>query len=170
MTEYDPNADLFRGSEEEKEEIALEDQLWEKNPRRTAALKDLWYGELDEVVNDDKIPEEKKREMVFMMTANSVMDMIMESVPDELALEMTYCFDTFLAVSLTNKKYGTDLFSEMQKALLGIKRDDFPDDVSYEKGLMDAEEAWWGIPQPLLDHRNPNDAVTEMMAKYKLSE
>ncbi len=165
----DPNANLFGGDEEEMETI--ESQLWEKNPRRCTALKELWYEDLVLTLDEEEeLPEEGKRELLFMMAANGVMDLIMEAIPDELAIEMSYGLDTFVAVSLVNKRYNTNLFEEMHKALLTIKRENFDNDECYEKALAEAEEHWWTVPQPLLDQRNPNDAIIEILKEYKLSE
>jgi hypothetical protein len=169
MTE-NPNADLF-GSPEEEHEMPIEEQLWGKNPNRCSALKDLLYEDMIAVVNEaEDLPVEGKLEMVFKMTANSTMDVIMESVPIEDAADMSFCFDTYLAVSLIGKKYEVDIFTELHQALSQIKRDDFPDDDAYEARLAEFEEQWWSISQPKLDQRNPGDAIVEMLGKYGLMD
>ena len=61
-----------------------------------------------------------------------------------------------------------NLLGEQQKALQQIERDKFKDDEEYVRALSDAEDAWWDIPQPLLDMRNPRDAIKETLRKYGL--
>ncbi|MCL2317440.1 MAG: hypothetical protein FWC44_03385 [Methanomassiliicoccaceae archaeon] len=167
----DPNADLLGLNEDElSEEEFLCKQLYEKTPKRINAISDLWYDEMIEAVDGLEIPEEEKRKMIFNMTAHSVLDMINDSSPDEIALEVSFCFDMFVGVSLTNKRFGVSLIKELKKALLDMKRDDFPDDDTYQREMIAFEEMWWDLPQPLLDKRTPNDAIKETLAKYGLTE
>lgn len=167
----DPNADLFGLNEEDRsQEEMTQKQLYEKNPNRVTALGELWYNELIQEIESIDAPEEAKRQMIFSMTANSILDMMSDANPVELGLDITFYFDIFLGVSLTNKRFKVDLFKEHQKALLSVKREDFPDEESYENGVMEFEENWWDIPQPLLDKRTPNDAIRETLSKYGLTE
>ena len=167
----DPNADLFgMNNEEISEEEIMERQLYEKNPHRVSALGDLWYDVMIREVDSMDIPEEAKRKMIFSMTANGVLDMISDSATDDLGWDVSFCFDMFLGVMLTNKRYKVNLFEEHKKALLGVRRDEFQDEETYELALEEFEEQWWDIPQPLLDKRTPNDAIKETLAKYGLSE
>ncbi|MEA4977528.1 MAG: hypothetical protein VB016_03135 [Methanomassiliicoccaceae archaeon] len=167
---YDPNAGLFGNDEEESEEEILAKQLFGKNPNRVSALRDLIFKEMMESIDTEKMPEDAKRELIFKMAINSVLDMIMEATPDEISEEMTYAFDSYIGVALTNRKYGVDLFKEQNKALLSVDPKLFNDDKQYEDALREFEEQWWSIPQPLLGQRNPNDAITESMKKYGLLE
>lgn len=167
---YDPNAGLFGDEQQESEEEILAKQLFGKNPNRVSALRDLIFDDMMESVDTEKMPEEAKRELIFKMAINSVLDMVMECTPDELSEEMTYAFDSYIGVAITNKKYGVDLFKEQSKALLSIDSKQFEDDERYESALREFEEQWWSIPQPLLGQRNPNDAITESMKKYGLLE
>ncbi len=167
---YDPNAGLFGDDEQGSVEEIMAKQLFGKNPNRVSALRDLIFDDMMESIDTDKMPEEAKRELIFKMAINSVLDMIMECAPDELSEEMTYAFDSYIGVALVNKKYGVDLFKEQSKALLGVDSKQFEDDEQYEAALREFEERWWSIPQPLLGQRNPNDAITESMKKYGLLE
>ena len=168
----DPNADLFgRNDEELSEEEFLQLQLYEKNPRRVAAMAELWYeAMIKEIDSIEGLPEEAKRKMIFSMTANGVLDMMSDSSPEELGLEISFCFDTYLGLMLTNKKYKVDIIKEHRNALRGVKREDFPSEELFEKELEAFEEGWWDIPQPLLDKRTPNDAIKETLTKYGLTE
>jgi len=174
MREYvnldDPNAGLFGGNEEEiSDEEFIQKQLYEKNPGRVAAFGDLCYNALMNEIDKMDVPEDAKKKLIFSMTANSILDMICDA-DQELGIEATLSFDVFLGVSLTNKKYKVDLFKELTRALMDIKRDDFPSDEAYEKELDQFEEQWWDIPQPLLEKRTPNDAIIETLSKYGLTE
>ena len=166
----DPNAELFGLCEEESEEEMENKQIYGKTPGRVSALNDLWYGEMISEIDGMDIPEEAKRKMIFSMTANGVLDMISDSVQIDSGLEVTFSFDMFLGVSLTNKRFKVDLFKEHHQALMTVKREEFPDDDAYEMALEEFEERWWDIPQPLLDKRTPNDAIRETLSKYGLTE
>ncbi len=168
--EYDPNAALFGNDEEIPEEERLFKQLFGKNPRRVSALSDLVYEDLEEMMKSDEIPEEGKMKFLFKMAVNSILDIIMESSPDDVAEEMSYALDSYLGVALTNQKYGVDLFKEQRKAILSVDPKKFENNEQYELALEAFEEEWWSIPQPLLEKRNPNDAITESMRKYGLLE
>jgi DNA-binding MarR family transcriptional regulator len=76
--------------------------------------------------------------------------------------------DMFIALALTNLRYKVDLLGEQQKALQTIDREKCQDDEEYLRVLSDAEDAWWDIPQPLLDKRTPKDAIRETLRKYGL--
>ncbi|MDR0509050.1 MAG: hypothetical protein LBG63_04440 [Candidatus Methanoplasma sp.] len=167
----DPNADLLGLNDEElSEEEFLEKQLYGKNPGRVAALGDLVYDLMAKEIDELDIPEDAKRKMIFSMTANSVLDLVFDASPADLGLEASFCFDMYIGASLTNKKFKVDLFKELEQALMGVKRDDFPDDETYELALEEFEEKWWEIPQPLLDKRTPTDSIIEMLSKYGLTE
>ena len=166
----DPNADLFgRNDEESFEEMAYK-QIYEKNPKRVAALSDIWYQEMIDEIDKMDIPEEGKRKMIFSMTANSILDMLGDSSDVEMMMELTFAFDMYMGVSMTNKRFKVDLFKEHQKALAGIDKDKFPSEQDYEDAITEFEEKWWDIPQPLLDKRTPNDAIMESLNKYGLTE
>jgi hypothetical protein len=168
----DPNADLFGMNEEgPSDEEFLQLQLYEKNPRRVSAMADLWYeAMIKEIDSIEDLPEEAKRKMIFSMTANGVLDMMSDASPEELGLEISLCFDTYLGLMLTNKKFKVDIIKEHRKALLGVKEEDFPNREMFEMELEAFEEGWWDIPQPLLDKRTPNDAIKETLTKYGLTE
>jgi len=167
----DPNADLFGMNEEEpSEEEIIEKQLYEKNPLRVAALGELWYDTMLAEIEGMDVPDEAKMKMVFSMTANGVLDMIADSSQVDAAMDVSYSFDMYLGVSLTNKRFKVDLFKEHQKALMTVDRGKFPDDETYQRELEAFEDAWWDLPQPLLDKRSPNDAIRETLAKHGLTE
>ncbi|MDR0791239.1 MAG: hypothetical protein LBE47_01730 [Methanomassiliicoccaceae archaeon] len=94
--------DLF----EEEPEIPVEAQLWGKNPRRAQLLRDLWFDLIAEQIDEEKeLPEDAKRELLFMMAVNSVLDMVLESLPDDKSLELSYWLDHMIGLSVVNRKY-----------------------------------------------------------------
>ena len=170
--EYDPNAALFGGDEQEQsEEEAHIKQLVGKNPNRTSAISDLFSKEMMETIDEDtELPEEAKRQLVFKMTANSVLDMVMECLAPDTAEEVSACLDGYIGMSLTNKKHQVDLMGELRKAIMDVKQNEGEGDEDFERRLSDLEDAWWGIPQPKLNGRTPDDAIREEMRRYGLDE
>ena len=170
--EYDPNAALFGGDEQEQsEEEAHIKQLFGKNPNRTSAISDLFSKEMMETIDEDtELPEEAKRQLVFKMTANSVLDMVMECLAPDTAEEVSACLDGYIGMSLTNKKHQVDLMGELRKAIMDVKQNEGEGDEDFERRLSDLEDAWWGIPQPKLNGRPPDAASREEMRRYGLDE
>ncbi len=170
--EPDPNAALFGNDEpEESPEEAFMKETFGKNPNRTSALADIFGGELIATACEEaELPEEAKKSLIFKMTANSVLDVIVECLSPELAEEVVGCLDGYLGMCLVNKKNNVDIMGELRKAVLTIKQDADESDEDFERRLADMEDAWWSIPQPLLNGRNPNDAIIEEMKRYGLSE
>ena len=165
----DPNTGLIEQVFED-DEVNLNKQIWEKNPRRSQAMADLWYDELQKAVEEETQDEEGKKHIAFLMSVNSVMDMIMGCVPDDIALEISYALDHTIALALVNKKYDCDLLEEEKKAVSIVKREDYDTDDDYARAIEAIDDHWWTISQPQLDMRNANDAILEMLAKYKLNE
>ncbi|MDR0198187.1 MAG: hypothetical protein LBI08_00385 [Methanomassiliicoccaceae archaeon] len=155
---------------DEEPAIPLEAQLWGKNPKRTQLLRDIWLNHITEQLDEEKnMPEEAKRELLFMMAVNSVLDMAMESLPDELSLELSYCMDHMMGVSVVNQKYGVDLLETNYEVLSKIKREDFETDEEFEKAVHDKEEKWWSVGKQQLSGRSPNDAIAEALSRYGLN-
>lgn len=171
--ELDPNAALFAGEDVEKtaEEAHIK-ELFGKNPNRTSAISDLFYREMTETIEEDgsDLPEEAKRQLIFKMTANSVLDMMMECLDPETAEEAAACIDGYIGMCIVNKKFQVDLMGELRKALMTVERNEGESDEDYDRRMSDMEDAWWSIPQPLLNGRTPNDAIAEEMRRYGLDE
>ena len=156
---------------EDEPAIPLEAQLWGKNPKRTQLLRDIWFDSIIEQLNEEKkMPEEAKRELLFMMTANSVLDMVMESLPDEMSLELSYCLDHMMGVAAVNQKFGVDLLETNYEVVSKIKRDSYASDEEFEKAVVEKEEKWWTVGKQLLGGRSPNDAIAEALSKYGLNK
>ncbi len=170
--DFDPNAGLFGEPEPEKSpEEVLNEYSFGKNPNRAVAIETLFGKRLmDETMADDKLPVEGKMSFVFKATVHGVLDMIMESLQPEYREEVATSLDSFIGLNLVNQRFGVDLVNTVMEELSKIEPQAGESDDMFEKRLMDMEEAWWNIPQPLLNGRNPNDAIREEMNKYGLNQ
>ena len=153
------------------EEMVAQKQLWEKNPKRTMAMRDLWYVDMIQSVDEDEsMSPEGKREMAFMMATNSVLDIVMDALPEDLAMELSFCLDSTLGLAIVNKTNKVDLMDEYYKALEVLKREDYESDDEFDRAVEALEEHWWSIGQPALKMRSANDSIIEALAKYGLNE
>lgn len=159
--------DIFEDTDGDS--IPLEHQLWGKNPKRTEALKDLWLKEMIDFAEKNNVPEEARTEMVFSMTANSILDMVLEALPEELALELSYCFDHLMGVFIANQRYGVDILDAAYQSLQKVNRDDFDSDEAFEKAVEEREERWWTVGKQVLSGRSPNDVIAEALSRYGLN-
>ncbi|MBR2394200.1 MAG: hypothetical protein IKC93_04580 [Candidatus Methanomethylophilaceae archaeon] len=169
-TRIDPITGEIITELEESPEVIAEKQLFKKNPARAQALRDLMFDSLQAHIDGMNVPAEKRDEMMFILIANSVMDLIFDAPTTDIAMESSYCFDEMLGMALANKKFEVDIIAEAKKAVESVKREDFPSDEAYLEGLQAFEERWWDMGQPALGMRSPNDAIYEMLGKYKLNE
>ena len=168
----DPNAGLFgRDEPEETPEETHERILFGRNPGRVSAMSDL-FGEdlIRSVLEDGSLPEEARNQMVFKLTANSVLDMVMDCLSPETAEEVAQCLDGYIGVGVVNKRFGVDLYKELYEALGKVERTEDESEEDYDRRLDEISDQWWYIPQPLLNKRNPADAIREEMAKYGLED
>lgn len=167
--ELDPNAALFGADPEEDPEKQHIEMTFGRNPNRTSAMADLFLKEMIETVEQDPdIPPEARPAMIFKMTANSVLDIVMESLDPDTREDVAAAIDGYLGVCLVNTNFQVDLFGEMTKALAETERAEGESDEDFQRRLSDLEDAWWSIPQPALNGRNPSDAVTEQARRYGL--
>ena len=170
--DFNPNAGLFGDDEPEKSpEELLNDYAFGKNPNRAVAMETL-FGKrlLEDAMNDDKLPIEGKMSFVFKASVHGVLDMIMECLQPEYREEVATSLDSFIGLNLVNQKFGVDLVDAVMAELGKVEQNAGESDEQFEKRLMEMEEVWWEIPQPILNGRNPNDAITEEMNKYGLNQ
>ncbi len=153
----------------EEEMIKIEDQLWGKTPRRSTALKDLWLDLMAEAVDADDKPESAKREMLFLMAANNILDLVMETLPEELAMDFTVSLDSLIGVSLVNRRFDVDIWEANYTTISNLKREDYDSDEEFEQAVQAMDERWWTVGKQALGGRTPNDAIVEEMSKYKLN-
>lgn len=168
--DIDPNTGEITQTLEETEEEMAEKQLWGKNPSRAQALRDLMFDALSEHIEEMDVPDDKKWEILFIMSVNSALDLLFDSPTTDIAMETSYCFDNMLGMALANKKWNVDIMAEARKAIETVDRSDFKNDEDYIKELQSFEEQWWDMGQPALGMRSPNDAIYEVLGKYKLNE
>lgn len=154
---------------EEDDMIPVEHQLWGKNPKRVEALKDLWLNEMMEFAEKNETPDEARPELIFSMAVNSTLDMIMESIPAEMALEMSLSFDHLMGVFIANKRYGVDILDAAFESLKKVNRDDYKTDEEFEAAVEEREEKWWTVGKQVLSGRSPNDVIAEALSRYGLN-
>lgn len=165
----DPNAALFGTDEKKDPEQEHIEKTFEKDPNRTSAIHDLIAKDLIASIDQDpSLPKEAREDLIFKMTANSVLDMVMEAVDPETREEVCACLDYYIGMALVNKRYEVDLLQELYNALETVKQEDGESEEDFDRRLSDMEDYWWTIAQPKLDGRNPDDAVTEACRKYGL--
>ena len=170
--ELDPNAGLFGDPEPEKspEEI-LDEYAFGKNPNRAVAMEALFGKRLiNDVMEDDNLPLEGKMSFVFKATSHAVLDMIMQCLQPEYREEVATSLDSFIGMNLVNQRFKVDLINAVMEELGKVQQGKDESDEQFEERLGAMEEQWWSIPQPVLNGRNPNDAIQEEMAKYGLNQ
>ena len=168
--EIDPDTGIINTVFDDDKEISAEDQLWQKNPARTHALRDIIFDDLVDHMKDQDLPEDKRWEMTFFMAVNSVLDLFMDSLPEDMAMDASYCFDNFIGLALANKKYDVNILGEAKKAIDSVDPKAFDSEELFAKGVEEFEEKWWNMGQPALGMRSPNDAIIESLAKYGLNK
>jgi len=154
---------------EEEDSVPIENQLWGKNPKRVEALRNVWFKDMTEFMDENKVPEKGRNEMVFSMAVNSLLDMIMESLPLEDALELSYAFDHMLGVFIANQRYGVDILDAAYQSMTKVNREEFDSDEDFEKAIAEREEKWWTVGKQILSGRSPNDVIIEALSRYGLN-
>lgn len=151
-------------------EIPADEQIWGKNQKRTQLLRDLWFDSVIEQLDEEKdMPEDAKKELLFMMAVHSTLDLVFESLPDEEALELTYCVDHMMALGAVNQRYGVDLLEANYDVVSKMDRKDYASDEEFENAVAEKEEKWWTNGKQQLGGRSPNDAIAEALSRYGLN-
>ena len=142
--------------------------ILEQNPQRAYALRDLWSDSLNELVDQQIAPEPQKREMLFLALSNAMLDMMMDIMPEELVEILAENLDDYIAVTLVNKKYSTDMLKSFQEEFVKETGKQFDDEEKLQNALADFQEKFWDSPRKDLNGKTPNKAVEEELQKYKL--
>jgi hypothetical protein len=142
--------------------------ILEKNSQRAYVLRDLWSDNLNELVDQEIAPEPQKREMLFLALSNAMMDMMMDILPEELVEILAENLDDYLAVTLVNKKYSTDILRSFQEEFVKQMGKQFDDEEKLQNALIDFQEKFWDSPRKDLKGKSPNQAVEEELQKYNL--
>ncbi len=166
----DPDTGEIKQVFEEDESELFEKQLWGKNPKRTQALCDLWFNDIQDALKKSKKTGEARDHLLMSMVVNATLDLVMEATPEELGMDVSFPLDTYIGMLLVNRKYGVDISGEMEKAISIVKREDYDTDDDFARAVEDINNHWWSLGQPKLDMRNPSDAITEMLIKYGLND
>lgn len=142
--------------------------IFGKNQNRTYALRDVWFSNLMEVINDKSVPKESREEMLFLTLTNALLDMTMDVVPAEMALTYARNLDDFITVTVVNNKYGVDLLKTFREDFKEKEGENFATEEKLVAAISKFEEDWWATPRDDLEGKTPNDALEEMAEKYGL--
>jgi len=145
-----------------------EEILFGKNPSRAYALRDVWYDSLQEVISQEVVPEESGKEVLFLTLANALLDMMMDVVPEDMAIAFARNLDDYIAVTLVNKKYDIELLQAFQKDFVDAKGSNFETEDKLMDALAEFEEEWWNSPRKDLKGKTPNQALEEASQEYEL--
>ncbi len=148
--------------------VSAAQELFGKNAERSYALRDLWFETLVEAVDHQVAPEMNKREMLFLTLSNSILDMMMDILPEEVAVVLAENVDDYLAVTLINKKYGVDILKSFQEEFMAKKGKKFDDEEKLAEALAEFEEEFWNSPRKDLKDKSPNQVVEAALKHYDL--
>jgi hypothetical protein len=147
---------------------AESEHLFEKNAERCYALRDLWFESLVQAVDEQIAPEMNKREMLFLTLSNSILDMMMDILPEDIAAVLAENLDDYLAVTLINKKYDVDLLKSFQEDFVAEKGENFETEEQLADALADFEDKFWNGSRKDLGGKSPNQAVEAALKYYDL--
>ncbi|MGD0057674.1 MAG: hypothetical protein ABSB83_07540 [Methanomassiliicoccales archaeon] len=153
---------------DEADEVTIEDALFGKNPSRSYVLRDVWYSSLASVISEEDLPEDSKRELMFLTLSNALLDMIMDIMPEDLSVLFARNLDDYLAVTVVNQQFNVDLLQQFQDDFAAAKGTKFKDEEKLNDAVVEFEEIWWNSPRKDLGGKTPNVAVEEAAAKHNL--
>ncbi len=145
-----------------------EEVIFGKNQNRSYALRDVWFSNLMEVINDKSVPKESREEVLFLTLANALLDMTMDVVPEEMALAYARNLDDYLTVTMVNHEYNVDLLKTFREDFKVKEGENFPTEEKLIAALSKFEEEWWNTTRDDLKGKTPNDALEEMAERYSL--
>jgi hypothetical protein len=154
---------------EEVAEECVEVNMLEKNPSRCEALRDLWFEDILKVVDQAKGSEKDKREMLFMNLTNSILDMVIDIVPEEYGKVFAENLDDFLAIALVNKENKVSLLQMFRDDFVAAKGTDFQDEDELMEALTAYEDEWWNGKRKDLKGKSPNEAIVAVRKKYGMA-
>jgi len=148
--------------------VTAAQELFGKNAERSYALRDLWFEPLAASVDHQVAPESNKREMLFLTLSNSILDMMMDILPEEVAIVLAENIDDYLAVTLINKKYDVDLLKAFQEEFIAKKGAEFDTEEKLAEALAAFEDEFWNGPRNDLKGKSPNQVVEAALKHYDL--
>jgi len=148
--------------------VTAAQELFGRNSERSYALRDLWLESLSAAVDQQVAPEANKLEMLFLTLSNSMLDMMMDILPEEVAVILAENIDDYLAVTLINKKYGIDLLKSFQEEFMAKKGKEFDSEEKLAEALSEFEEEFWNSPHKDLKGKSPNQVVEAALKHYDL--
>jgi hypothetical protein len=154
--------------EQEVVEECVEESLLSRNPARSTALRDLWFDDISKIVAKADLPEGDKQEFLFLNLTNSLLDMVIDIVPGEVAKIIAENMDDFLAIAIVNKENKVNLLQMFRDDFVAAKGTDFEDEDQLMVALTEYEEEWWNGKRKDLKGKSPNQALLNVAEKYDL--
>ena len=159
--------------EEKPEPVTVEEEICEvdpieKNPARAYMLRDVWFESLSQVIDEELVPEENRREMLFLTLSNALLDMVLDIVPSDLASVIAENMDDFLTITVVNKENNVDLLQIFKQDFVQEAGDTFEDEFEVQEALTKFENQWWNAKRKDLDGKSPNEAIAEVSKRYDL--
>ncbi|MEI6797149.1 MAG: hypothetical protein WCK39_09830 [Methanomassiliicoccales archaeon] len=155
-------------AEAEVVEECVEEGLLARNPARSTALRDLWFDDISKIVDKADISEKDKKEFLFLNLTNSLLDMVIDIVPGEVAKIIAENMDDFLAIAIVNKENKVNLLQMFRDDFVASKGTDFEDEDQLMAALTAYEDEWWNGKRKDLKGKSPNQALIGMAEKYDL--
>jgi hypothetical protein len=140
-----------------------------RNPARCRMLRELWFDEVCKVADKAQGSFSDKQEVLFMNLANSILDMVIDIVPEEYGRVIAENMDDYLAIAIVNKKFKVNLLQKFRDDFVESKGIDFTDEDDLMQALQSYQEEWWNGKRKDLKGRSPNEALLEASTKYGLS-
>ena len=116
------------------------------------------------------MPEENKREKLFLTLSNAMLDLVMDIIPSDYAKVVADNIDDFLAVTVVNKENNIDLLAKFKEDFVKEKGDTFEDEEQLQAALEEFEDKWWNAKRKDLKGKvSPNEALEEAAKRYGIS-
>jgi hypothetical protein len=112
------------------------------------------------------MPEENKREMLFLTLSNAMLDLVMDIIPADYAKVVADNIDDFLAVTVVNKENNIDLLAKFKEDFVKEKGDTFDDEEQLQSALEEFEDKWWNTKRKDLKGKSPNETLEEAAKRY----
>ncbi len=105
---------------------------------------------------------------MFLTLTNALLDMVMDIVPDDMAMAFARNLDDYLTVTIVNKEHDIDLLKMFQEEFMGTVGKKFQTEEELMNALKDFEDKWWDKPRKELEGKSPNEALEDAAERYNL--
>lgn len=143
----------------------VDNPLLSKNPIRALMFKDAMLQEIVDGLKAEQVPKEDMDEVLFLTTANAVLERIGINLPEDLSYIFKENLDDYLSIALINKEHEVDLLSLFRDQFLESQGDSFDDERELMEALTSFEDRWWGSPKDFLGGASPNELMEQTKEK-----